>query len=51
MTLVAPPMTNLKTIVRADCAVSTYSPLLLNIRALTPRVAGDGESAFAQMSA
>ena len=38
MTLVRPPMTNLKMTVRADCAVSACSPLLLSIKALAPLV-------------
>ena len=38
MTLVRPPMTNLKMTVRADCAVSACSPLLLSIKALAPRL-------------
>ena len=36
MMLVRPPMTNFKMTVRADCAVSAYSPLPPAIKALAP---------------
>ena len=39
MTLVRPPMTNLKMTVRADCAISPCSPFLLSIKTLAPLVA------------
>ena len=53
--LVRPSVTNLKMTVRADCAASTCSPLLLSVKAPAPLMAsgggGGGESAFGQMSA
>ena len=42
MTLVRPLMTNLKVTVRADCAVSACSRLLLSIKALAPLAASAG---------
>ena len=36
MTLVRPPMTNFKMTVRADCAISTCSPLFLSLKASAP---------------
>ena len=42
MTLVRPLMTNFKTPVRADCIVSTCSPLPLSIKALAPWLSGEG---------
>ena len=45
MTLVRPPVTNLKMTVREDCAISACSPLLLSIKVLAPLVAsGSGVS-------
>ena len=36
MMLIRPPMTNFKRIIRADCAVSTWSPLPLSVEVLAP---------------
>ena len=53
MTLVRPPMTNLKMTVRADCVVSVCRPLLQPRKTLSPLVVSRGwvgESAFGRMS-
>ena len=42
MLLLRPLMTNLKMTVRADCAISVCSPLLLSIKALAPLLASRG---------
>ena len=44
MKLVRPPATDLKMIVRADCAVSACSPLPQSIKALVPLVVSGGGS-------
>ena len=43
MTLVRPSRMNLKMTSRADCAVSTSSPLLLPIKSLAPLVTSYGQ--------
>ena len=49
MVLVRPPMTSFKMTVRADCAVSAWSPLSLHVRALASwLLRGWGESTFGQ---
>ena len=50
MKLVRPPVTNLKMIVRADCAVSACSPLPQSIKALAPLVVSGGGTTFGQTS-
>ena len=48
VTLISLPVTNLKMIARADCAVSACSPVPQPIKALAHWLSGQGESAFRQ---